>query len=104
MRIGLLPLLLAAAVARPAWTQPAPAPAPPPARDEIGELLDPHHVAAPGDEDEPDTAGQPRTVPEPEPSVLPTTPGPRTYTPTPQPQLTAPVHIEETGKTPDGPL
>jgi hypothetical protein len=106
MRIAFLSLLLAAAVTGPAWSQPAPTPTPTPApaRDEIGDLLDPHHVAAPGDEDEPDTAGQTRTVPEPESSILPAAPAPRAYTPAPRPQLNAPVRIEETGKTPDGPL
>lgn len=98
MRIGFLSLLLAAPLilAGPAAAQTKPAPP----RDAIGDLLDPQHVAAPGDEDEPDTAGQVRTAPEPEPSLPPSA---RAYTPAPRPRLNAPVHIEETGKTPDAP-
>lgn len=75
------------------------APAKPP-RDVIGAIL---AHGAPGDEDEPDTAGQPRTAPEPEPSLLPSGPAPRAYTPAPRPQSEAPVRIDETTKTPDGP-
>jgi hypothetical protein len=98
MRIALLSLLLAAplVLAGAAAAQVRPAPQP---RDQIGDLLDPHHVAAPGDEDEPDTAGQVRTSPDPEPVQ----PAARSYPPAPRPKLNAPVHIEETGKTPDAP-
>ena len=99
MRIGSLSLLLAlTALALPAWTQPAPAPAP--GRDVIGDLL---NRGAPGDEDEPDTAGQPRTGPEAPLSILPTGPAPHTYTTAPRTEQDAPVRIEETGKTPDAP-
>jgi hypothetical protein len=71
-------------------------------RDEIGDLIN-KHLAAPGDEDEPDTAGVKRTAPEPEPNVLPTGPAPKVYTPPPRPQLDAPVNINELNKTPDAP-
>jgi hypothetical protein len=111
MRIGLLSLTLLALAATAARAQPAapslasisPAPSPPVhVRDPIGALLNPN--APPSrDEDEPDTAGQPRTAPEPEPGLLPTGPQPRLYVPPPRPQLDAPVSIDELGKTPDGP-
>jgi hypothetical protein len=96
MRVAFVSLLLTvpALLGNPAAAQTQPP------RDAIGDLLDPHHLAAPGDEDEPDTAGQVRTAPEPEPSVLPSA---RSYTPGPRPHLNAPVHIDETGKTPDAP-
>jgi len=100
----LIPVLLAFAAAGSLAAQAqAPAqdaPAKPPT-DVIGTIL---AHGAPGDEDEPDTAGQPRTAPEPEPSLLPSGPAPRVYTPAPRSQLTAPVHIDETAKTPEGPL
>jgi hypothetical protein len=99
MRRFWLSLLLGAA-ALPAAGQPAPAPPPP--RDSIGDILD-RRVPLPKDEDEPDTAGQPRTAPEPEPSGLPTNTPPAAYRAGPRPQMDAPVHIDETGKTPDGP-
>jgi hypothetical protein len=96
MRICLLSLLLIATAA-PAAAQPAPAaPAP---RDVIGDILD-RRIPLPRDEDEPDTAGQPRTAPEPEPNLPPSA---SSNTPAPRPRLSAPVRIEETGKTPDGP-
>jgi len=103
MRTVVLPLLLLAAAALPAQAQiranqaQAKPPATPP-RDVIGAIL---AHGAPGDEDEPDTAGQPRTAPEPEPTLLPSGPPPRVYTPAPHPQLDVPVRIDETGKTPD---
>ena len=62
--------------------------------DPIGALLD--HPAEP---DEPDTAGQP---PAPEP-VISVPPGAAQTPPPRRPMLTAPVHVEETGKTPDAP-
>jgi hypothetical protein len=112
MRIGFLSLLLLCGAALPAAAQPVPVTGPsatPPSRppssvprDEIADLIN-RHLAAPGDEDEPDTAGQPRTAPEPEPSLPPNGPAPPTYTPAPRPQLDAPVRIEEAGKTPDAP-
>jgi hypothetical protein len=96
MRVLLLSLLtLAAALPAAAQTPPAP-------RDEIGAILD-RSVSAPGDEDEPDTAGQPRTAPEPEPAPAPQTAAPAPYRPAPRPQQNAPVRIDETGKTPDAP-
>jgi hypothetical protein len=97
MRVRILPFLIAAALAPPAGAQPAP-PAP---SDVIGALLA-HPGQAPGDEDEPDTASAPRTAPEPEPMITPP-PGAVPYTPAPRPRLTAPVHVEETGKTADAP-
>lgn len=96
MRIQLLSLLIFAA-ALPATAQPA---APP--RDEIGALLD-RSVPPPKDEDEPDTAGQPRTAPDPELGLVPRTVAPAPYAAAPRPQLDAPVHVDETGKTPDAP-
>ncbi|MFI4966448.1 MAG: hypothetical protein ACHP9T_13905 [Caulobacterales bacterium] len=99
MRIGIAPLLLVLAAARPVAAQSPAAPSTP-APDPIGALL---AHGAPGDEDEPDTAGQPRTAPEPEPSVLPTGPAPRIYRPAPRSQPDAPVQIDDTGRTPDGP-
>jgi len=106
MRSFLLSLLLAAA-ASPVLAQPPPAAPPatsagPTSRDAIGDILD-RRVPLSKDEDEPDTAGQPRAAPEAEPKVLPTAPPPTTYRVAPRPQLDAPVHIDETGKTPDGP-
>lgn len=100
-------LLAVTALAGPAWSQalPAPgvAPAPqtaPPGHDPIGDLL---NRGAPGDEDEPDTAGQPRTGPDVPPAVLPAGPQPHSYTTAPRTQRDAPVAIDETGKTPDAP-
>jgi hypothetical protein len=101
MRIGSLSLaLVVVALALPARAQPAPAPAPTPGHDPIGDLL---NRGAPGDEDEPDTAGQPRTGPELPLSILPTGPAAHTYTTAPRTEQEAPVRIEETGKTPDAP-
>ena len=94
--VFLLGALLILGRAAPAWAQ-APA-----ARDEIGELIR-KHLAAPGDEDEPDTAGVKRTAPEADPVILPTGPAPKPYTPAPRPQLDAPVRIDELDKTPDAP-
>ena len=107
MRIGvLLRMGFSAAVicgAPPhAWGQ---APAVPAPRDAIGDILD-RSVPLPKDEDEPDTAGQPRTAAEPEPAIVPQGPpngAPVPYAPAPRQQLGAPVHIDETGKTPDRP-
>ena len=102
MRVRILPFLFAAALAPPAWAQPAsPAPGPAPApRDVIGALLNPGQQSR--DEDEPDTASAPRTPPEPEPTIVPPA-GAVPYTPPPRPRLSAPVHVEETGKTADAP-
>jgi hypothetical protein len=114
------PVLLWGAIALPARAQPA-QPAPPaeapksaPARapddDIIGSLLDPRHKPTALEEEEPDTAGQRQTSAEPDvqvtpqagrPSSAPTAPIP--YAPAPRSQTGRPVHIEETGKTPDGP-
>ena len=83
MRLAVLPILLLLAAA-PAGAQPA---------DPIGALLD----QIP---DEPDEAAEKPLPPAPEPEAAipaPVTPPPR------RPQLTEPVHIEETGKTPDAP-
>jgi hypothetical protein len=105
MRIGLLSLLLVGLATPAAQAQPAPVAAPAPplhVRDPIGALLNPN-APPPRDEDEPDTAGQPRTAPEPEPSVLPSGPAPKVYVPPPRPELSAPVQIDELGKTPDRP-
>jgi hypothetical protein len=110
MRIGSVSLLLvvialaAPVLAAPAWAQPAAAPSAPaatPPRDAIGDLL---NRGAPGDEDEPDTAGQPRTGPDLTPLTPPTGPVPHAYTAAPRTQRDAPVRIDEVGKTPDAPL
>ncbi|THD50949.1 hypothetical protein [Phenylobacterium sp.] len=101
MRIGLLSLTMLALVAPAVRAQPAATP-PVHVRDPIGALLNPN-APPPRDEDEPDVAGQPKTAPEPEPSVLPVGPQPKTYVPAPRPQLDAPVQIDELGRTPDGP-
>jgi hypothetical protein len=103
MRVRILPFLIAAALAPPAWAQPGP-PAPgsaPTSRDVIGALLE-HPGQEPRDEDEPDTASVPRIAPEPEPP-LPPQAGTVPYSPPPRPRLAAPVHVEETGKTADAP-
>ncbi|HZZ33368.1 MAG TPA: hypothetical protein VFE10_15400 [Phenylobacterium sp.] len=105
MRIGLLSLLLAALAAPGAQAEPAPVAAQTPplhVRDPIGALLNPN-APPPRDEDEPDTAGQSRTAPDPEPSVMPGGPAPKVFVPAPRSQLAAPVQIDELGKTPDGP-
>ena len=72
----------------------------PPGHDPIGDLL---NRGAPGDEDEPDTAGQPRTGPDIPPATLPAGVQPHSYTVAPRTQKDAPVGIDETGKTPDSP-
>jgi hypothetical protein len=103
MRLRTLPLLWIAISAAPgARAQSPPAQPPPASPDVIGSLLEQRGQQAPGDEDEPDTASEPRTAPEAEPTI--TTPqGALPYTPAPRPQLSAPVHVEETGKTADAP-
>lgn len=89
----LLVVLLAAA---PAWAQ-----TPPPA-DPIGAILDRPGQATP-ELEEPDTAAQTPTAPEPEPAFAPP-PGAPSYNPqVAYPKLTAPVNINETGKSPDAP-
>jgi hypothetical protein len=90
MRLAILPLFLLLAIAAPAGAQPG---------DPIGALLD-HRDQEP---DEPDEAAEklaPYPPPEQPTPRLPATPIP--YAP-PRPQLTAPVHLEETGKNPDAP-
>ena len=104
--------LLAICVALPAAAQPAPTPTPKPTpyRDLIGELINPG-ARPPRDEDEPDTAGQPRTAQDVEPSLVarpgqaapPAASPPVPLAPRPRPQLDAPVYINQTGKTPDAP-
>lgn len=90
--------LLSLLLATPALAQQAPA-------DPIGALL--ARPTAPGQAtpelDEPDTAAEPPGAPQPEPQVaLPA--GPQPYQPAPKrPQLSAPVYVNETGKTPDAP-
>ena len=96
MRGCILSLWLAAGLAPAAWGQVPPPPAP---LDVIGSLLD-QHGQAPGDEDEPDTASEPRTADEIEPAPPP---GAAPERPLPRPRLSAPVRLEETGKTPDSP-
>ena len=92
MRLAILPVFLLLA-ATPAGAQPA---------DPIGALLDGHGQQPPEDPDEPDEAAEKPLPPPPLPS--PETAAPTPYRPSPpRPQLTAPVHIEETGKTPDAP-
>ena len=109
MRRGaILTLLLACALAAPAAAQEV---------DPIGALLQPQPTTA-NDEDAAERAGRPPGAPkEPAPANataaaiaptgLPTAPIPYTasaYVPQPsRPQLTAPVHIDEVGKTPDAP-
>lgn len=110
-RICLLSVLLATAAlsvsAGPAAAQPEPPASPPaatPPRDVIGDILD-RRVPLPRDEDEPDTAGQPRAAPdvEPEPGAPPPAVQARNYTPAPRSVRDAPVRVDEVGKTPDGP-
>ncbi len=95
MRHAALCLLIAAAAAAvSARAQPAPP------VDVIGALLDPTGHSDSRDSDEPDTAGQkPLRGPDPSLAGLP----PPSPAAPPPPRLTAPVHIEETGKTPDAP-
>lgn len=94
--------LPAAAILFAALAAPAAAQQPAPASDPIGAIL-----ARPGQEtpelEEPDTAAEPPAAPQPEPQVaLPA--GPQPYVAQPKrPQLTAPVYVNETGKTPDTP-
>ena len=100
MRLRILSALFAANLAAPAWGQAPPQPSPQPASpDVIGSLLD-QHGRAPGDEDEPDVASEPRPSTEAEPALQS---GAAPERPLPRPKLTAPVHLEETGKTPDSP-
>jgi len=91
------------AQAPPQGQPPAAAPAP---RDAIADILD-RRVPLPRDEDEPDTAGQPRAAAEPEPPLVPQSGPPAgpaaPYAPAPRTQQGGPVSIEETGKTPDRP-
>jgi hypothetical protein len=95
-----LVLTVIAGAALPAQAQPV---------DPIDALLDQRGQEPPEDADEPDLAGQPPAAPEPPPRlVAPATPSglpsaPVPYAPPPRPQLTAPVHIEEVGKSPDAP-
>ena len=84
MRLAMLPLLLLLAIVAPAGAQPA---------DPIGDLLD----QAP---DEPDEAAEKLAPLPPEPPTQPPTPIPYASV---RPRLTAPVHLEETGKNPDAP-
>lgn len=92
MRLAIVPVFLLLAAA-PAGAQPV---------DVIGALLDHRGQEPPEDPDEPDEAAE-------KPLPLPPLPPPEAatqapYRPSPpRPQLTAPVHIEETGKNPDGP-
>lgn len=114
MRIA-APLLLAAAIAVPAHSQPAepPAASPPgpankasnPDDDIIGSLLDPHHKPTAAEEEEPDTAGQARAAPEIEaPIAAPKGPvAAMSHPPAPRPQFDRPVFLQETGRTPDRP-
>jgi hypothetical protein len=102
-RICLLALLLATAGFTAAAAQPEPTANPPP-HDVIGDILD-RRVPLPRDEDEPDTAGQPRTAAEPEPEPIALPPGvqARSYTPAPRSVRDAAVRVDEVGKTPDAP-
>ena len=93
MRVGLLSLLWIGLAAPAAWAQPAPGRAPLPS-DPIAVLLNPN-APPPRDEDEPDTAGQPRTAPEPDIAVLPAGPAPKVYVPAPRTQQDAPVQIDD---------
>ena len=86
MRLAMLPLLLLLAIAAPAGAQPA---------DPIGDLLD-------KTPDEPDEAAEKPAPLPPEPSAPRLAPTPIPYAPA-RPRLTAPVHLEETGKNPDAP-
>lgn len=82
-------LLLAALAAAPAAAQPV---------DPIGEVLD-RQREEPAPVDDEDEEGQGAVTPDPEPVL-----GAPEPAPAPRPRLTAPVHVEETGKTPDAPL
>jgi hypothetical protein len=85
------PAALLAALAMPAAAQPA---------DPIGALLERPAQSQP-DPEEPDTAAEPPAPPEPEPQIaLPAAPQPYAVR---RPQLTSPVFLDETGKTPDAP-
>jgi len=99
VRGRILSLWLAAGLAPAAWGQVPPPGSPTAALDVIGSLLD-QHGQAPGDEDEPDTASEPHTGLETEPAPPP---GAALERPQPRPRLSAPVRLEETGKTPDSP-
>jgi len=102
MRLRFLSMLFAAGLAAPASAQAPASPQPPPQatpQDVIGSLLD-QHGRAPGDEDEPDVASEPRPAADAEPALQS---GAAPERPLPRPKLTAPVHLEETGKTPDSP-
>lgn len=111
MRVAVLSLsLLIAFGALDAHAQSAAAPSGPPARaqtkpprDLIGELINPNAPQS-RDEDEPDTAGQPKAAQDVEPSspgVAPSPPPP--FAPPPRSQLSGPVSLDDIGKTPDGP-
>ena len=114
MRRRVLPLLAAGVLAAQgcaaAWAGPAaPTQSAKAPRDVIGALLDGRPTR---DEEEPDTAGKPRTTQDVETSVLPapsnqggppTRYAPIPYAPGPRQQTGAPVLIDEPGKTPDAP-
>lgn len=83
-------LLLTVLLAAPAYGQPA---------DPIGELLDRQSEAPrPVDDDDSELEGQPAPTTDVEPAIAgPVAPAPR------RPRLTAPVNVNETGKSPDAP-
>lgn len=103
MRASVATLLLILGAAPPAKALPAPPASG--AVDVIGTLLEPRGGEAARDEDEPDTAGQTRPTPQGDPD-LPRTAGASAGSSAPsathpRPQLSEPVRLEETGKTPD---
>ncbi len=113
MRVAVPSLaMLVAIAASGACAQPPPSPPGPPEpvrtkppRDLIGELINPN-AAVSRDEDEPDTAGQPRSAIDVEPApplaIMPSGP-PLPFAAPPRPQLSGPVSVDDVGKTPDGP-
>ncbi|THD57742.1 hypothetical protein [Phenylobacterium sp.] len=115
MRIAWLGLLVSVAAGPCAWAQAGasepqpPTQAPPPTAgspDVIGALID-QHGRAPGDEDEPDVAGQTRgTQADSEPRFTPPRPGAPVipFPPPPRPQTDAPVALDDLARTPDGPM
>jgi len=114
MRIAWLGMLMSVAVGPCAWAQvasPEPQPplqAPPSAStpDVIGALID-QHGRAPGDEDEPDVAGQTHgSQSDSEPRFTPPRPGAAVvpFAPPPRSQTDAPVSVDDLARTPDGPM
>ena len=107
MRIAVLSLLISAVAVSAVAQSPTPGSAAPRRpRDPIAALLNPSGPQA-GDEEEPDTAGQPRAVGESDfdlngPIPVPNGP-PIPFAPPPRTKRDLPVSVEQTGLTPDLP-